>query len=64
MTKFLKIKMDRWGIIRIVLMTRYLTGLHGKRITFDVSSELWGNSEMGHGIDYNTLVKKFRFKSR
>lgn len=27
MTKFLKIKMDRWGIIRIVLMTRYLTGL-------------------------------------
>lgn len=27
MTKFLKMKMDRWGIIRIVLMTRYLTGL-------------------------------------
>lgn len=27
MTKFLKIKMDRWGIIRIVLMTRYLTSL-------------------------------------
>lgn len=58
MTKFLKIKMDLWGIIRIVLITI------GKRITFDVSSELWGNSEMGHGIDYNTLVKKFSFKSR
>lgn len=27
MTKFLKIKMDRWGIFRIVLMTIYLTGL-------------------------------------